>query len=146
MANFTTVPTRNPGDSIASADWNTYVRDNFSSLAGLIMYYNGAAPSGTTEFTAARGLFICGLVNGGTLATAVGTPLTNQQNVTHTHSVTVTGWSHQATSSTAGIVVISTSSPLPAATDEATAAPATGTATAGSIGMPYMQLRVVSHV
>lgn len=151
MANFTTVPTRSAGDAVASADWNTYVRDNFASLAGLICYYNGAsAPSGTTEFTTARGLFICALVSSGTLATAVGTPLTNQQNVSHTHTSAITGFSQSgATSGSAGNVLVANSaSSLPAVVSPATsgAGALTGGTSAGSIGIPYLQLLCVQHV
>ena len=145
---FTTVISESPGGVIASADWNTYVRDNLNwigSLSGLIMYYNGAsAPSCFSEFTTARGLFICGLVSGGTLATAVGTPLTNQQNVTHTHTVSINGYS-VAGAPQSGYILIDTGSGNPLGTNDMSGAPTTGSASAGSIGIPYIQLMAVTH-
>jgi len=55
--------------------------------SGAILYFNATAcPSGWSEYTTARGLYIVGRVSGGTLATAVGSALTNQENRTHTHS------------------------------------------------------------
>lgn len=66
--------------------------------AGAILYFSATAcPSGWTEYTTARGLYIVGRVSGGTLATAVGTVLTNQENRAvgqHTHTVTDPGHGH----------------------------------------------------
>lgn len=142
---YTTVPTKSPGDTIASADWNTYVRDNLaflhdSFIAGLIGHYNGSsAPAGWSEFTAARGLFICGLLSGGTLATAVGTPLTNQQNISHTHQLNGNAVAGGG----------SNGNPLngsPAGGQGNIAdvnAWTTVGSSAGSIGMPYLQLLTI---
>lgn len=126
-------PSHNPGDLITASDWNAYIRDNWQSLSGLIAYVNSASPlSGWSEFTTARGLFILGLVSGGTLATAVGTPLTNQQNVTHTHTVTLVDSSqHVVPSLVGGDPYLPQGQP-------------TGTASAGSIGIPYIQLLCIS--
>jgi hypothetical protein len=56
--------------------------------SGAILYFNAAScPTGWTEFTDGRGLYVVGRVSGGTLDTAVGTALSNQENRTHTHSV-----------------------------------------------------------
>lgn len=62
----------------------TYIPVN----SGTIAYYNAAScPSGWTEMTTLRGLYTVGRVAAGTLATAVGTALTNQENRTHTHTI-----------------------------------------------------------
>jgi hypothetical protein len=57
-------------------------------------YTSGATcPTGYTEVTALRGYYPVGLVSGGTPGTAVGTPLTDQENRPagqHTHAITVT--------------------------------------------------------
>lgn len=56
---------------------------------GTIAYYNSAScPAGWSEFTTARGAYIVGRVAAGTLATLVGSALTNQENRTHTHTAT----------------------------------------------------------
>lgn len=50
----------------------------------------GSCPSGSAEYTAARGFYIVGLPSGGTSATSVGTALTNLENRAagqHLHSV-----------------------------------------------------------
>jgi hypothetical protein len=66
--------------------------------AGLVAFFNLAScPSGWSELTAARGLYIVGLPSGGTLGAAVGTALTNQENRPvgqHTHTITDPGHSH----------------------------------------------------
>jgi len=60
--------------------------------ANVIAYTSDAsAPSGWSEYTAARGRVIVGLPSGGTVAGTVGTALTDLQDKTHTH----TGPSHQ---------------------------------------------------
>lgn len=59
--------------------------------AGAVVFFNlTACPSGWTELTAARGMYIVGNPLSGTLATAVGTALTNLENRAvgqHLHSV-----------------------------------------------------------
>lgn len=68
-----------------------------STPSGLIAYMNAACPTGWTEFTSARGNYIVGLVSGGTLNTAVGSVLTNQENRAtgiHGHSVSDPGHIH----------------------------------------------------
>ncbi len=59
--------------------------------AGAILFFNAAAcPSGWSEYTAARGRAMVGLVFGGTAGATVGTALTNQLNPPvgyHFHSV-----------------------------------------------------------
>lgn len=140
---YVTPPSKSAGNVILSADWNQYIKANWESLSGLICYYNSSSPpSGWTEFTTARGLFVVGLVSGGTLATAVGTPLTNQQNVTHTHSVAGTVDSKSASNTDKRILVNDAGAAFPAGVAGAadTALAATGTASAGSIGIPYIQL------
>lgn len=140
---WATPPTKIAGNVILSADWNQYIRDNWASIAGAICYYNGSsAPSGWTEYTTARGLFILGLVSGGTLATAVGTPLTNQQNITHTHTVAGTADSASASNTDKRILINSGGAAFPGGVTGAadTMLAATGAASAGSIGMPYIQL------
>ncbi len=65
--------------------------------SGMIAFFAGSAcPSGWTEYTAARGRAIVGLVASGTAAGTVGTALTDKQDKTHTH----TGPSHTHTYST----------------------------------------------
>lgn len=59
--------------------------------ANLVAYITGgAAPTGWSEYTAARGRMIVGLPSGGTDAGTIGTALTDLQDKTHTH----TGPSH----------------------------------------------------
>lgn len=54
---------------------------------GMMSYVDNAnCPNGWAEFTAARGYAIVNLVASGTLATGVGTVLTNQESRTHTHT------------------------------------------------------------
>ena len=64
----------------------------------LIAYTTDAsAPSGWTEYTAARGRYIVGLPSGGTAAGTVGTALSNLENRAvgqHTHSVSDPGHGH----------------------------------------------------
>jgi hypothetical protein len=60
--------------------------------SGTMFYFDQAAPcpTGWSEFTSARGLYITGLVNAGTKATAVlgaGAALTDQELRTHTHTM-----------------------------------------------------------
>lgn len=137
-------PTHNPGDLITAADWNQYIRDNWGSLTNLVAYTSaGSALSGWTEYTAARGYFIVGLVSGGVNLGTVGTALTNQQNISHSHTVSATGWSGNAGGST-GNVIITTGAAVPGGTADATSAPSTGTAAAGSIGMPYIQMMCIA--
>lgn len=127
-------------------------------VAGAVMMFNLAAcPAGWTEYTAARGRYLVGLVNAGTLAATVGTALTNTENravgehthvatsvVTdagHTHTVGVSGGGNKAQtgsdfdtyasgtsgSSTTGVTV---------ATTNANAGTVAGT------NAPYLQLLV----
>jgi hypothetical protein len=59
--------------------------------AGLVSFFNlTACPTGWTEFTSARGLYVVGLPSGGTLAGTSGTALTNLESRAvgqHTHAV-----------------------------------------------------------
>jgi hypothetical protein len=137
---------------------NTYVP------AGAVMDFNlGACPTGWTEYTAARGLYVVGLPAGGTLAgSPVGqTALTDKQNRAagihshtgsstaptindpghvHVNSVTHQGGVGSVGGSIAGSVTDSTSS---AATGITTNAPSItvndNTGTAGT-NAPYIQL------
>jgi hypothetical protein len=73
--------------------------------SGAILYFNGACPSGWTEFTNARGRYVVGLTSGGTLNTGVGTALSNQENRAtgqHTHAITDPGHGHGLTQSPHG--------------------------------------------
>lgn len=71
---------------------------NYNAPQNMIAYYDrdgvtsptGLCPAGWTELTAARGAALVGLKSGGTKGTIVGTALTNQQLVTHTHSMSHT--------------------------------------------------------
>lgn len=140
-----------PGDLITAATWNQDIVANWASLSGLIAYVQGATPlSGWVEFTGARGMFILGLPSGGTVYNAtgpvgtVGTALTNVQNVTHTHSVPYNGWGVSSIyddPDAAGQVIIGSSSGTGPGVGKRVAANNTsGTAAAGSIGVPYIQL------
>ena len=138
MATYTTPKTWAPGEVLTASDCNIYIRDNTSSFAGMIVY-GTSIPSGFTEYTTARGLFICAVPSGGTVATAVGTPLTNLQNVTHTHTVAATGWGTGGAEESGRPIIGGAGAP-PAGTSHASSAPATGTASAASIGIPYLHL------
>ena len=56
--------------------------------AGIIVFTAGACPATWTEYTAAQGFAVVGLVAGGTAAGTVGTALTNLQDKTHAHTYT----------------------------------------------------------
>lgn len=56
--------------------------------SGMIAAFNGACPSGWTEFTAARGRMVVGVPANGTVAGTVGTALTDLQDKTHAHTYT----------------------------------------------------------
>lgn len=133
--------------SVASTTVNTNLNADMldgSHLADIVgvpqnimAFFNGAVasiPSGWAEYTSARGRIIVGVPSGGTVAGTVGSALTNLQNVTHTHTISQTGWTgmedganHVATAALGG----------------AAATPGTGSASAGSIGVPYIQQPVV---
>ena len=137
-------PTHNPGDLITASDWNQYIRDNWGSLTNLVAYTSaGSALSGWTEYTAARGLFIVALVSGGVNLGTVGTALTNQQDVTHTHSVPSGGWStayFPPPSANGHLHVYGTGDDVYASSPDVTS----GTASAGSIGIPYIQMMCIA--
>lgn len=125
---------------------------------GAVVFYNLAAcPSGWTEYTAARGLYIVGLPSGGTLAgsPAAQTALSNKENRAvgqhdHTATSTVTDPGHLHTSFvTAGSTKATTGSdrdtPAAGNTGSATTRITVGTtvANAGSVAgtnAPYIQL------
>ena len=56
--------------------------------AGIIVFTAGACPATWTEYAAAQGFAVVGLVAGGTAAGTVGTALTNLQDKTHSHTYT----------------------------------------------------------
>ena len=59
--------------------------------SGAIIGFEGACPTGWTEFTAGRGRYLVGLPSGGTLGATVGTALSNQENRAvgqHNHGAT----------------------------------------------------------
>jgi hypothetical protein len=133
------------------------VIDNTGAVAGAvpsgaIFYFNGACPTGYTEFTNAQGNYIVGLKSGGTLNTQVGTVLTNQENRPagqHTHILTMDPHNHGihgvAAASGGGSTGIADGGGTTffAVADNATV---TGTAAnnAGSVAgtnAPYIQLR-----
>jgi hypothetical protein len=66
--------------------------------SGAILYFNASScPTGWTEFTTARGAYIVGRVSAGTLATLVGSALTNQENRpagSHNHAITDPAHAH----------------------------------------------------
>ncbi len=69
--------------------------------AGLVSFFNLAAcPSGWTELTAARGMYIVGLPAAGTLAGTSGTALTNLESRPvgqHNHTISITDPGHRHT-------------------------------------------------
>lgn len=59
-------------------------------VSGQITLTVGTCPDGYTEYTGARGLYLVGVPSGGTIAGKVGNAMTNQQNITHAHTVSST--------------------------------------------------------
>lgn len=128
---------------------------------GLIAAFNGACPSGWTEFASAQGRMIVGLPSGGTLAGTVGTAMTDLENRTHTHTYTqVPNHVHtlqvqgSTTASTSGTHVMtstatggsSRTTASPDATNNPTGGVATATtnSTSASNVLAYIQLRYCS--
>jgi hypothetical protein len=67
--------------------------DNANKIGGggtanMVALFDGACPSGWTEYTAGQGRVVVGLPSNGTLAGTVGTALTNLENRIHTHNYT----------------------------------------------------------
>jgi hypothetical protein len=66
--------------------------------AAVVMFFNLAAcPAGWSEFTSARGRYVLGLPQGGTLGAPVGIPLADQEDRPagqHTHGITDPGHVH----------------------------------------------------
>jgi hypothetical protein len=136
--------------------------------SGTIAHFNSATcPAGWAEFTAGRGFYILNRVASGTLATGVGTALTNQENRPvgqHNHGLTMDPHTHPFTpqNSMAGAGAVSGSAASikadqattsganlatgPSATTSATTS--TGTiANSGSVAgtnAPYIQLLACS--
>lgn len=143
-------------DSTGLTIFGQQVVDNTGALvgavpSGAIFFFNGACPSGYTEFTSARGRYIVGLVSGGTLNSGIGTALTDLENRPvgqHTHAITDPGHSHTIP----GRGSIANDSFIQTSSDSAfTAAVATGTSTTGitiqnsgsvaGTNAPYLELR-----
>ena len=104
--------------------------------SGIIVFTAGACPATWTEYTAARGYAVVGLVNSGTAAGTVGTALTNLQNKTHTHSVTVNalaGGTRKGGTSNPASIIENNNVPTASA----------GTASTSDV-IPYIQLRACS--
>ena len=144
---FTTVITENPGGVIASADWNTYVRDNINwitSLSGLIGYATTIL-SGFTEQTAVRGRLIIGVPSGGTVSGTVGTALTDLQDKTHTHSVPYSGWAKDADGSSGQLIIKDTSNPTPSQVVAGSADNTSGATAGSSVGVVYIQYYAINH-
>jgi len=80
-------------DGTSSANVRTYMNCGAGGglPSGAVMAFNLAAcPSGWSELVAARGRYIVGLPNGGTLAGTTGTELSNNENRAvgqHTHNM-----------------------------------------------------------
>lgn len=55
--------------------------------SGAIIISDSLCPGGYSELTVARGRYLVGVPSGGTILGTVGTPLNNQQDLTHTHTV-----------------------------------------------------------
>lgn len=132
--------------------------------AGMVAYFNLAAcPTGWTEYTAARGLYIVGLPSGGTLAgkPAAQTALTDKENRPageHTHGATsvVTDPGHvhaydqvggsnplYTAGNTGSLASVNTASQTTGITVATTVANNAG-ATAGT-NAPYIQLLACTH-
>lgn len=97
--------------------------------SGSIVLSAGNCPSGFTEYTASRGMFIVGVPSGGTIAGTVGSAMTNLQNITHTHTVSSTTATNASVIGS-GVYV-------------SNIVGNTGTAATGSIA-PYIQMRLCS--
>lgn len=129
---------------------------DISIPSGAIVYRNSASCwAGWSEVTAARGNYIVGLVASGTLATQVGTALTNQENRPvgqHTHTQNAHGHNFHATGtpvaghSAPGSVIAANNDQTSGGDDAVTQTTATNQ-NAGSVAgtnAPYIQLIVCS--
>ena len=105
--------------------------------SGTIGLFDGACPSGWTEYTASQGRYIVGTPSGGTDEATVGTALTDKQDKTHTHITA----SHTHSLNTGAALGNSQSNEPPLDTD-AGGVGTTGTAAAASDILPYIQFRV----
>lgn len=97
-----TITTTGASLGVCAGDWSTVVTVGGTSSvpAGMIAMFNGACPTGWTEYTGARGRVVVGVPAAGTLAATVGTALTDAQNRAVTP--TFTGSSANTSSVTAG--------------------------------------------
>ena len=121
---------------LQSGFWVCSNESGGSLPSGIIVFTAGACPATWTEYTAARGYAVVGLVNGGTAAGTVGTALTNLQNKTHTHSVTVNalaGGTRKGGTSNPASIIENNNVPTASA----------GTASTSDV-IPYIQLRACS--
>ena len=124
--------------------------------AGIIVFTAGACPATWTEYAAAQGFAVVGLVAGGTAAGTVGTALTNLQDKTHAHTYTdVVNHTHPEnvpSSASGGALKIALDTNASGAQDSGsvTANPTGGVATgttatkATSDVISYIQLRACS--
>jgi hypothetical protein len=110
------------GTIIGETPSNASVQPN-----SIILTAQSTCPIGYTEYTAARGYFLVGVPSGGTVAGTVGSAMTNQQDLTHTHSISSTTASN-ASIIGAGIYVSNVVS-------------TTGTGASSTIA-PYLQIRL----
>jgi len=98
--------------------------------SGTLILTTSTCPSGFTEYTGAGGFDLVGVPSGGTVGGTVGTAMTDLQNSSHSHSITVTTAMDGTAVAGTATVVTGVTSP-------------TGTVTRGSIA-PYFQIRLCS--
>jgi len=130
--------------------------------AGMVMFYSTAStcPTGWAEYTEARGLYVVSLNSGGTLASTVGTVLSNAENRAvgqHTHAIsdpthTPTVYGKRVPSGTSAQITYSTSLgpdgsvPMVSAVDvfgnTTTGITITASGTTAGTNAPYIQLLV----
>ncbi len=110
------------GTIIGDTPLNASVQPN-----SIILTAQSVCPNGYTEYTAARGYFLVGVPSAGTVAGTVGSAMTNQQDLTHTHSISTTTATNASVIG-AGVYVSNTVS-------------TTGTGLTSTIA-PYLQIRL----
>jgi hypothetical protein len=118
-----------------------------SAAANSVMYTTaGAAPTGWTEYTAGRGRVIVGLPGGGAAEGTVGSALSDQGTITHTHTIgTVIAHTHTinygnaASGAPHANALISTTGFTESTSEDGN----TGVTAGGDHTMPYIQLMTI---
>lgn len=134
---------------------NTSAISTLGTTANLIAYFPATScPSGWAEYTAARGLYVVGRVAGGTVASAVGTALSDLENRAtgqHTHTITDPGHHHAIEyHGNAGSLIqpgsVSDASSVMLDTDDAfTGISINATGAVVGTNAPYIELIVCKH-